>query len=78
MSGGVDSSLAARLTKDVGFDCVGCTMRLYNKEDIGLSREHVCCSLEDVEDARNVACKRGRTVGKTEIGEGSRRRSLGA
>lgn len=59
MSGGVDSSLAARLTKDVGFDCVGCTMRLYNNEDIGLSREHVCCSLEDVEDARNVACKIG-------------------
>lgn len=55
MSGGVDSSLAAKLMKDAGYDCIGCTMKLYDNEDIGLIRGHTCCSLDDVEDARSVA-----------------------
>lgn len=55
MSGGVDSSLAAKLLKDAGYDCIGCTMKLYDNEDIGISRQHTCCSLDDVEDARSVA-----------------------
>lgn len=55
MSGGVDSSLAAKLVKDMGFDCIGCTMKLYNNEDIEISRERTCCTLDDVEDARSVA-----------------------
>ncbi len=59
MSGGVDSSIAAKLIKDAGYDCVGCTMKLYGNEDIGISRGHTCCSLEDVEDARAVAYKIG-------------------
>lgn len=59
MSGGVDSSLAAMLTKDAGYECVGCTMKLYSNDDIGLTRGHTCCSLDDVEDARSVACKIG-------------------
>lgn len=59
MSGGVDSSLAAKLIKDKGFDCIGCTMKLYNNEDIGIERAHTCCSLDDVEDARSVAHKLG-------------------
>ncbi len=59
MSGGVDSSLAAKLMKDAGYDCIGCTMKLYDNEDVGLSRGHTCCSLDDVEDARNVAYKMG-------------------
>lgn len=59
MSGGVDSSLAAKLMKDAGYDCIGCTMKLYNNEDIGISRGHTCCSLEDVEDARSVAYRIG-------------------
>lgn len=33
MSGGVDSSAAAKLLKDAGHDCLGCTMRLYTNED---------------------------------------------
>ena len=36
MSGGVDSSLAAKLMKDKGFDCIGCTMKLYHNEDAGI------------------------------------------
>lgn len=55
MSGGVDSSIAAKLMKDAGYDCIGCTMKLYDNEDIGLSKGHTCCSLDDIEDARNVA-----------------------
>lgn len=55
MSGGVDSSVAAYLMKQRGFDCIGATMKLFANEDIGISREHSCCSLDDVEDARSVA-----------------------
>ena len=55
MSGGVDSSVAAYLMKKRGYDCVGVTMKLFGNEDIGVSREKSCCSLEDVEDARSVA-----------------------
>jgi len=59
MSGGVDSSLAAKLMLDRGYACVGCTMKLYDNEDIGVSRAKTCCSLDDVEDARSVACRLG-------------------
>ena len=55
MSGGVDSSVAAFLMKGAGFDCIGVTMKLFENEDVQLSREHTCCSLEDVDDARSVA-----------------------
>lgn len=54
MSGGVDSSVAAFLTKQAGFDCIGATMKLYTGEEEGK-----CCSLEDVEDARSVAFRMG-------------------
>lgn len=59
MSGGVDSSVAAYLIKKQGYECIGCTMKLYNNEDVYLSRAHTCCSLDDVEDARGVAYKLG-------------------
>lgn len=56
MSGGVDSSLAALLMKEKGYGCIGCTMKLYENEDAGIEKTKTCCSLDDVEDARNVAC----------------------
>lgn len=55
MSGGVDSSVAACLMKEQGYSCMGVTMKLFQNEDAGISREHTCCSLDDVEDARSVA-----------------------
>ena len=59
MSGGVDSSLAAKLMIDRGYDCIGCMMKLYNDNDEESRRERTCCSLDDAEDARSVAYKLG-------------------
>ncbi len=59
MSGGVDSSVAAYLMKKSGFDCIGVTMKLYDNEDINISREKTCCSLDDIEDARAVSNRLG-------------------
>ena len=55
MSGGVDSSVAAYLMKKQGFECMGVTMKLFQNEDVGISKEHSCCSLDDIDDARSVA-----------------------
>ncbi len=55
MSGGVDSSVAAALMLEKGYDCIGVTMKLFQNEDVYVSKEHSCCSLDDVEDARSVA-----------------------
>ena len=55
MSGGVDSSVAAYLLQKQGYECIGCTMKLYDNEDTGIPKGHTCCSLSDVEDARSVA-----------------------
>ena len=53
MSGGVDSSVAAYLTKAAGWEVVGVTMKLFSGEGAdGVSK---CCSLDDVEDAKSVA-----------------------
>ena len=59
MSGGVDSSVAALLLRERGFDCIGCTMRLFSGEENPAKTEKTCCSLEDVEDARSVAFRLG-------------------
>ena len=55
MSGGVDSSVAASIMMERGCDCMGVTMKLFTNDEVGVSREHTCCSLDDVEDARSVA-----------------------
>ena len=59
MSGGVDSSVAALLMTQKGYECIGCTMKLYANEDIELCRDNTCCSLDDVEDAKAVAKRLG-------------------
>ena len=55
MSGGVDSSVAAQLIYNEGYDCIGGTMKLINK----LSDENACCTSDDINDARLVAEKIG-------------------
>jgi tRNA-specific 2-thiouridylase len=55
MSGGVDSSVAALLLVQAGFDCTGAMMKLFDNEDVGVSRDKSCCSLEDSAYARSVA-----------------------
>ena len=55
MSGGVDSSVAAKILTDAGCSCIGCTMKLYGNGELGLSNMHTCCSIDDTEDARSVA-----------------------
>ena len=49
----------ALLTKETGDECIGATMKLFHNEDIGVKREKTCCSLDDVEDARNVCYRMG-------------------
>ncbi len=55
MSGGVDSSVAALLIKNQNINCTGVTMKLFHNENVCIPKAHSCCSLEDIEDARNVA-----------------------
>ena len=55
MSGGIDSSVAALLLKEQGYDCMGATMKLFHSEEVVCAGSRTCCSLEDVEDARSVA-----------------------
>jgi tRNA-specific 2-thiouridylase len=56
MSGGVDSSVAAGLLQQAGYEVLGVTMRLWTQEDAATSRHHKrCCSVEDTDDARAAA-----------------------
>ncbi|MBR6978080.1 MAG: tRNA 2-thiouridine(34) synthase MnmA [Lachnospiraceae bacterium] len=59
MSGGVDSSVSALLMKQAGYECVGCTMRLYDNEMIGEDLHSTCCSQKDTRDARLVTLRLG-------------------
>ncbi len=58
MSGGVDSSVAAYLMKEQGFECLGATMKLIGAQ-IPIDEEHACCSLEDIADAKKVCDRLG-------------------
>lgn len=55
MSGGVDSSVAAALLVEQGYNCIGVMMRLWAEVGEGEGSSNKCCSLESVHDARRVA-----------------------
>ena len=55
MSGGVDSSVAAWLLHQQGYEVIGVTMRLWSTDSPAATSGHKgCCSVDDVEDARRV------------------------
>ncbi len=55
MSGGVDSSVAAAILKEAGYEVIGATMKVWPKELCGREKQKACCSLKDIEDARKVS-----------------------
>jgi len=57
MSGGVDSSVAAFLTKQQGFEVIGITLKLHTKENA--SAEQSCCTEQDILDAKAVCDRLG-------------------
>ena len=57
MSGGVDSSVAAAMLVEQGYDVVGATMKLFCYGDDVPDRP--CCSLDSINDARDVAHRLG-------------------
>ncbi|HVN48144.1 MAG TPA: tRNA 2-thiouridine(34) synthase MnmA, partial [Bacteroidota bacterium] len=61
MSGGVDSSVAAALLLEEGYNVIGMTMKTYDYDDVGgnVSNETSCCGLTAMHDARMVATKLG-------------------
>lgn len=55
MSGGVDSSVAAKLLKDQGYDPTGIFLHFWKEEVEGEQKENKCCSTKALMDARGVA-----------------------
>lgn len=55
MSGGVDSSVAAALMVEAGYEVVGITLQLYDQGQIVQKKQKACCAGQDIYDARTVA-----------------------
>ncbi len=60
MSGGIDSSLAAVLLHEQGYEVIGMTMKTWDYASSGSSKKETgCCSLDSINDARNIAVELG-------------------
>ena len=60
MSGGIDSSVAAMLLHEQGYEVIGITMKTWDYTSSGGSRKTTgCCSLDDINDARMLAVEMG-------------------
>lgn len=60
MSGGIDSSVAALLLHEQGYEVIGITMKTWDYAGAGLSKKETgCCNLDSINDARFLAVKLG-------------------
>ena len=60
MSGGIDSSVAAVLLHEQGYEVVGMTMKTWDYASAGGSKKETgCCSLDSINDARDIAVQLG-------------------
>jgi tRNA-specific 2-thiouridylase len=60
MSGGVDSTVAAIMLKEQGYEVVGITMKTWDYASAGVNgKETGCCSLDSINDARAIAVRHG-------------------
>ena len=60
MSGGIDSSVAAVMLHEQGYEVVGMTMKTWDYASSGGNRKETgCCSLDSINDARNIAVNLG-------------------
>ncbi|MCK5469835.1 MAG: tRNA 2-thiouridine(34) synthase MnmA, partial [Cyclobacteriaceae bacterium] len=60
MSGGIDSSLAAVLLHEQGYEVIGMTMKTWDYASSGTSKKETgCCSLDSINDARSIAVNLG-------------------
>lgn len=60
MSGGIDSSLAAVMLHEEGYEVIGMTMKTWDYASAGGSKKETgCCSLDSINDARNIAVNLG-------------------
>jgi len=59
MSGGVDSSVAACLLKEEGYECIGATIKTWPNEECERTGEKMCCSIDAIASARDTADRIG-------------------
>jgi tRNA-specific 2-thiouridylase len=60
MSGGIDSSVAAMMLHDQGYEVIGLTMKTWDYAGTGSTKKETgCCSLDSINDARGIAVEKG-------------------